>query len=242
MQFQRYIGAKYRDNGEEKCISFVVISDTEDHRNEEVYAFQQTYVPFLKQHIPHLKHIYYFSDGAASQYKNRKNVANLRMHFNDFGLTAEWHYFATSHGKGPCDGVGGTLKRHAARESLHRVKNKEPISDAAQFFKWAEVKFKETVHVAFITANDIKEVTEVNKERISACPAVDGIKSSHAVVPLSPNTVFLKQYSSSETGFYMYFGPKDEVNYPDIHGFVTLHHDNNWCVGLVEEKIESELK
>jgi hypothetical protein len=57
--------------------------------------------------------IIYFSDGCAAQYKNRKNFLNLCNHDADFGLPAEWHFFATSHGKGPCDGVGGTVKRLA---------------------------------------------------------------------------------------------------------------------------------
>ena len=35
-------------------------------------------------------------------------------------MPAEWHFFATSHGKGPCDGVGGTVKRLAAHASLQR--------------------------------------------------------------------------------------------------------------------------
>ena len=65
-----------------------------------------------------MKQIYYFSDGAASQYKNRKNFLNLCYHHTDFGIAAEWHFSATSHGKGACDGVGGTVKRLAARASL----------------------------------------------------------------------------------------------------------------------------
>ena len=33
----------------------------------------------------------------------------------------EWIFFATSHGKSPCDGIGGTLKRVAYQESLKQV-------------------------------------------------------------------------------------------------------------------------
>ena len=28
---------------------------------------------------------------------------------NRFWFQAEWHFYATSHGKGPCDGIGGTV-------------------------------------------------------------------------------------------------------------------------------------
>ena len=42
---------------------------------------------------------------------------------DDFGVKAEWHFSATSHGKGPCDGLGGTVKRLAAHASLQRPYN-----------------------------------------------------------------------------------------------------------------------
>ena len=40
--------------------------------------------------------------------------------FQDFGYTAEWQFFATSHGKSECDSIGGTFKRMAANHSLKR--------------------------------------------------------------------------------------------------------------------------
>jgi len=36
----------------------------------------------------------------------------------DYSVKAEWNFFATSHGKIPCDGIGGTVMRLAARASL----------------------------------------------------------------------------------------------------------------------------
>ena len=65
--------------------------------------------------------VFYFSDGSGAQYKNFKNFANLTFHKQDFGIEAEWHFFATSHGKNACDGVGGTLKRLAAKASSSKA-------------------------------------------------------------------------------------------------------------------------
>lgn len=39
-------------------------------------------------------------------------------HEDEFVITAEWHFPATSHGKGACDGEGGNIKRLPARASL----------------------------------------------------------------------------------------------------------------------------
>ena len=75
----------------------------------------------MKTKIPgEINKLIYFSDGAASQYKNFKNFINLCHHEKDFDMKAEWHFFATSHGKVPCDGLGGTIKRLAAKASLQR--------------------------------------------------------------------------------------------------------------------------
>ena len=35
-------------------------------------------------------------------------------------MLAEWHLFATSHGKSACHSAGGTLKRLATKASLQR--------------------------------------------------------------------------------------------------------------------------
>ena len=67
--------------------------------------------------------IIYVSDGCAAQYKNRKNFINLCYHMDDFGVPAEWHFFATSHGKTAADGVAGTLKRLATKASLQNPHN-----------------------------------------------------------------------------------------------------------------------
>ena len=44
-------------------------------------------------------------------------------------MDAEWIVFATSHGKSPCDGVGGFVKRYVAKSSLQK-----PLHD--QILTW----------------------------------------------------------------------------------------------------------
>ena len=48
----------------------------------------------------------------------------MKYQSNDFELQATWNYFANSHGKLPCDGIGGTVKRIAAKASLQRTLKK----------------------------------------------------------------------------------------------------------------------
>ncbi len=87
----------YRINEELKHTSFVVISDCLTHDTVAVHLFQKCLVFFLcsfllDHHQEQLRQIIYFSDGAASQYKNYKNFINLCHHKSDFGVDAEWHF------------------------------------------------------------------------------------------------------------------------------------------------------
>ena len=110
---------KKEDNKVEHCSS-VIISESLGHNTVAFYSFQKKLIQFLILKFDKLTKILYFSDGSAAQYKNKKNFMNLAYHKKDFAIEAEWHFFATAHGKGPCDGVGGTVKREAARASLQR--------------------------------------------------------------------------------------------------------------------------
>ena len=94
-----------------KCKSICIISDNLQHNTNSVHCFIYEVLKHLKNLIPYFNHCIYFSDGASSQYKNYKNISNLCHHKQDHDVSAEWHFFATSHGKCACDGVRGTVKR-----------------------------------------------------------------------------------------------------------------------------------
>ena len=109
-----------------------------------IYFRRIWYSSFKKNFQKWTKYVLYFSDGSAAQYKNRKNFVNLCFHKEDFGVQAEWHFYATSHGKGPCDGIGGTVKRLAAEASQQRAYHSQ-IMTPCQLFDWA-VENIERVH------------------------------------------------------------------------------------------------
>ena len=66
---------------------------------------------------------------------------NLNYHEKDLETKAEWNFFATSHCKGACDGVGGAIKRLARKASMQRVAANY-IRDAKIFHEWAKDEFK----------------------------------------------------------------------------------------------------
>ena len=117
--FVAYFHSSVQDNNLQHT-SMCIISDSRKHTTAAVHTYQRHVLPFLREILPNLNKIHYFSDGCAGQYKNRYNFINLCYHQEDFNLDCEWNFFATAHGKSPCDGIGGTVKRLVAKASLQR--------------------------------------------------------------------------------------------------------------------------
>ena len=101
------------------------------HDSNSVHVFLEQCCPFRKLNIPFWK-IVFILDGAGSQYKNYKAFSNLCHHKSEFGLDAEWNFFATFHGKSPCDGIGGTVKRNVDNASLRALEN--PVVTPVKMF------------------------------------------------------------------------------------------------------------
>ena len=60
-------------------------------------------------------------------------------HHRDLSIKAEWHFWPTSHGKGPCVGVGGTVKRQEREASLRASTPDPQINSAQQLFDWTKI-------------------------------------------------------------------------------------------------------
>ena len=82
-------------------------------------------VDYLKANYPHIKKLIHFYDGCGEQYKNYKNFMDLCSHKHDFGISAEWVFFATSFCKSSWDENGGVFKQHEAKRSLHKSLNNQ---------------------------------------------------------------------------------------------------------------------
>lgn len=145
--------------------------------------------------ITNVSKIFYFSDGASAQYKNKKNFVNLTFHVEDFGIPAEWHFFATSHGKGPCDGLGGTVKRLAARASTSSLIN--PINSAVKFYDWVNKNVK-NIHTEFFNNYQYKDRAKHLKERFEKAKIISGTLGYHAFIPQPDKIIKVQTTSSSE--------------------------------------------
>jgi hypothetical protein len=175
--------------------SYCIISDYLKHSTTAVYSFQKAIIPELKSLAPHVTTILYFSDGAASQYKNRKNFANLCHHFNDFGLHAEWHFHATSHGKGPCDGIGGTVKRLVTKSSLQRTGEKH-ILTPTEMFEYCKDNIKGVTFI-FVSSSFINSEETALNERYKHAKVIQNTRENHCFIPIDNKSVKVYRTSSS---------------------------------------------
>ena len=230
---------KESDSGELQHLNFVVISDCMNHDTIAVHLFQRKLISFLKHALSSFPtKIAYFSDGAASQYKNRKNFINLCSHQADFGVPAEWHFSATSHGKGACYVLGGTVKRFATKASLQRP-YEEQIMTPFQLYEWASSNIP---GVSF----DYCSVVEYNTEskdlerRFGTCRTIPGTRRLHCFIPQSRDTVLTKRYSAcSNSQVQKVTKVSTELEMEEITGYVTCIYGSQWWLAQVLENDSS---
>ena len=111
--------------------SYAVISDNHDHCKVAVFAFLKTIFQDLKWAglIANGDKIDLWSDGAASQFKNRFTLSTIEIFNATFDIAITWNFFASYHGKGAVDDVGGRLKQAA---NLH-MRRGHVVSDLKSF-------------------------------------------------------------------------------------------------------------
>ena len=221
-------------------VSFVVVSENNTHDTIAVHLFQKALIQFLTNKIVKPKKIIYFSDGCGAQYKNRKNFINLCHHNDDFGMPAEWHFFATSHGKGPCDGVGGTVKRLAARASLQRPYDKQILTPRQLYeFGCSEIP---SVNFHYVTVEEYENESVLLSKRFESARTIAGTHKLHSFRPISANELEIRNFSSSEEKriecISTVINDSDSfIKLSVIKGYVTARYDGYWWLGCVTKSI-----
>ena len=220
--------------------SLCFLSDDLDHDTTFVYEVQRQLVEILKERQPHIRNIEYFSDGCVAHYKNYKNFMNLCFHREDFGLTATWAFFATSHGKSPCDEIGGTIKRKIGRASLQRPTHDQMLTFDA-VVKYCNEASSEIVFCT-ILKEDMLSFREKMKERYKYGSTVPGTRSCHFFEPTEPYKIRAKFVAVDPVFSVMHsfehplqFIRADTIKSLKPMDYITCIYDNFWWLALVEE-------
>lgn len=185
----------YKHGNEIDHLSIVMIAESLKHDVIAVYLFQKRILAFLKEHFNSMERIIFFSDGAGGQYKNKKNFFNISQYKEKYGIDVEWHCFATSHGKSPCDGVGGTFKRNARRESIRRTDNH--ILTSKDLYDWA---CQNESSMVFMHCSE-EEYENTKAELIgkyNSLKRIDGTQQLHSFKPTAEGEFEVRKYSECQ--------------------------------------------
>lgn len=154
---------------------YVIISENLIHSKDTIIA----YLSRILDEIPDdVNQVRIWSDGPSSQFKNKYIAASLKVLQNRKGKKIVWNYFATSHGKGPVDGIGGSVKRSVRQEVL---KNKTLVFNAEQFYKAA--LSSSNVSVILMNDQDIQKYNQDMKVKriFETAPTIKGISTIYAM-------------------------------------------------------------
>ena len=117
----------FQEAGETCEEPFVIITDFDDiggskgHDKYAVSSFTRLTVnKFLARRNSDYKveSLKFFSDGTCQHFKQKYSICQVvTLNFSE-KIDVSWHFFATSHGKGPIDGLGSTIKRRVTEYSM----------------------------------------------------------------------------------------------------------------------------
>ena len=124
----------------------------------------------------------------------------------DFQLQAEWHFFTTSPGKNACDGIGGTIKRLAARSSLQRTIS-EQILTPKQLFEYAKKEIHAITTFFIDTQSVNRSVLDFHRKNHEFIPIegnvlMNRISGAHSVKPLIKSKANLLSIENILPGTY----------------------------------------
>ena len=202
-------------------------------------------IPELKKIITNLNTVKYFSDGAASQYKNYKNLVNLCLMSRTSMSMQNGIFFATSHRKSPCDGIGGTVKHLVARASLQSTLEHH-ILTPQQMFEWCSQNIK-GIQFYFVSTLDIDKHAETYKleDRYLQSKTVCGTRSHHSFIPVSQYQLEMRRISEDLLFTLVNVRPCEEVltlthDYSTFQPgkYIACLYDGAWYVGYIRNRSE----
>lgn len=178
------------ENGDLTHKSFVTVSDEMSHKSSTVLAFLDDLIPELKKIDDQLTVIHYWSDSPSSQYRNKFMFDAVANHEVLYGCRARWNYFESGHGKGPCDGLGGTCKR-MADEAIRS--GKAVIVDAKGFYEWGKTSSLTNVTFRFVSSEKCMAKAKVLTEK--TIKPVKGTMKLHAVIGQGDSRILTRDTS-----------------------------------------------
>lgn len=212
-----------------KSIPIVVVSDYLQHDKYAVATFNEAIIKKIKADYPELliSKLIYQSDGTAQHFKQKYSICIAMLQPED----VEWHFSATSHGKGPIDGVGGTLKRRVREATLSR--QIDPHS-AEEFFRSARA-ICPNVTILYISESSVsKEKDRIDKLCFPSGKEIFPIPETrklHCFIKIKPYELKAANISLNPSSFYKINLINGNVELEEFIKHSTENSDTGFNVG-----------
>ena len=151
-------------------------------------------------------------------------------------------FFATSHGKNACDGIGGTVKRLVTKASLQRTSSRH-ITNVHQFHQFCTENIK-NIECIYIPESDIVQMEQKLQERFSHAITVKGTLGFHKMVPQNKHQV--KAYVTSDSSDFKLCnvsGANKISNDSDITckigDYIACIYENKCWLGIVAQESQA---
>ena len=122
-----------------------------------------------------------FSDGASQHFKQKFFFNAVTLLPNFLGLDGEntkifYDFFATSHGKGAVNGIGGSIKRGV----MAQVTNRRELIKSAKDFATTARKVCPGINVIFLKKSEVEHnIHLLNQVAFSGVRTLNGIRKVH---------------------------------------------------------------
>ncbi|CAF2513912.1 unnamed protein product [Rotaria sp. Silwood2] len=172
-------------------INYSLISNDISHDKYSIHCCLTIIIIDLKKRFTSLENINIFSDGAASQFKQRYTIANLTFLSNDYHVNLIWNFFSSGRGRGAVDGVGGTVKRLVWKGVMAKQCT---VRNAKNFAHYANAITK-NINIILVNEQDIKSHSALLDQRWNNIKAIPNTLKIHSVKSLSLYNVEVKPFS-----------------------------------------------
>uniref|UniRef100_A0ABD2WZ08 Uncharacterized protein n=1 Tax=Trichogramma kaykai TaxID=54128 RepID=A0ABD2WZ08_9HYME len=130
-------------------------------------------------------------DVANWPYQIRNHLANIFFHEKDFGIAVKsYNFFATSHGKSPCDALGGTVKRMVMQHCI-RFFPQDQITNAHEMYEYA-LENIENIRALWVPNEIVKRFEKKLKNRFASTKTFPDTKTNHSYIPCEEKSMKMK--------------------------------------------------
>ena len=169
-----FTAATYDTTGQER--SYMIVSDTPDKGKNSICVFIHKLVEEID--FKDGEDLVIYSDGPATEFKNKFVTGKLLyMISSTLGRRVYWKYFATSHGKGVVDGIGGAAKARVREKVGSKGEDAVVVQNSTDFAGLASELLK-NVKVLHISQHEVDAMLNILKPFDHVVEA-KGISSCH---------------------------------------------------------------